>query len=386
MKKLDPGRLALELKLKSDALENSINGFDIVDANGNFIYANQAYLKMWGYDSLEEILGTPAIKHCADPTIPQKIIKTLREQGECHLEFMAKRKDGSLFPVLMWARLAHDPDGNEVYPTTSIDITERKQYEAALKNAKEQAEKANRLKSAFLANMSHEIRTPLGAILGFTEVLRSPELTEAQKQNYLDILVRNGEQLLSLINDILDLSKVEAGYLTINSSKISLKSLLSEVIQLFQLKAKEKGLTLSFQLETPDTFFSDETRVRQVLVNLVGNAIKFTSNGSVEIVCFKESDSSGHQFIVFDIKDTGIGISEIDREKIFEMFVQGDESLSRQFGGTGLGLALSQKLARCMGGQVSILKSQPGQGTIIRFKVKDQEEVSKHPSPISLDT
>lgn len=385
MKTLDPGRLALELKLKSDALENSLNGFDIVDANGNFIYANQAYLKMWGHESLDEIFGKPAANHCADPNLPKKIIAELRQHGECHLEFMAKRKDGSLFPVVMWARLAFDPDGNEVYPTTSIDITERKEHEEALKKAKEEAEKANRLKSAFLANMSHEIRTPLGAILGFAEVLRHSKVSEEKKNDYLDILTRNGEQLLSIINDILDLSKVEAGYLVINNSEIKIKDLLDEVIQLFQIKAQEQGLQIFHKNNLPHSFFSDRTRVKQVLVNLIGNAVKFTSNGTVEINCFEEQDKSLNRIIHFDITDTGIGISEVDRERIFEMFVQGDESLSRQFGGTGLGLALSQKLAQCMGGQVSILRTQLGKGTTVRFTVKDQLTISKYPSTISLD-
>lgn len=372
----DLSKMANELQIKSEALENSLNGFDIVNAEGLLIYANKAYLNMWGYDDASEVIGHSPSEHCADPNTPKLIIEQLRSKGDCHLEFMAKRKDGSLFPVLMWARIAYDSDGNEIYPTTSIDITERKNYEGALRQAKEAAEKANELKSTFLANMSHEIRTPLGAMLGFAELLRNPSLNESQRREYLDILARNGEQLLVIINDILDLSKVEAGHLKLEHEPVHTETLVNDVLSLWQLKASDKNLTLAaaISLDVPYNFTADATRLKQILTNLVGNAIKFTLEGSIHLSVTCEKDSLGTDWIYFNVKDTGIGIPADKVDHVFEMFAQADESMTRKFGGTGLGLALSRRLARVMGGEISVLHSEVHRGTTFSLKLPLHDE------------
>lgn len=369
-----------DLKLKSNALENSLAGFDIVDESGRFIYVNPAYVKMWGFDSAEEVIGTSPASHCEDPNVPVQIIQSLKENGSCDIEFVAKRKDGSTFDVRMLAFLAYDVNGREIYPTTSVDITEQKKarenmekYAEELMAAKVEAEKANQLKSNFLANMSHEIRTPLGAMIGFADLLRDPYLSKEEHSNYLDIMIRNGEQLSFIINDILDLSKVEAGYLKLDRLPTKPVQIAEEVLSLLQVKAQEKNLLVEFEADpsTPVQIISDPIRVRQVLLNLVSNAIKFTSQGKVSFKCFGVKDLSGQNRIAFEVSDTGIGIPPGEEEKIFEMFVQGDGSVTRRFGGTGLGLSLSRKLARELGGDVKVTSSKLDQGSTFLFTFSD---------------
>ena len=246
-----------------------------------------------------------------------------------------------------------------------------------LQIAKDEAERANQLKSAFLANMSHEIRTPLGAMLGFSDLLKDPTLSELERANYVDIISRNGEQLSFIINDILDLSKVEAGHLTLEFEDVSPAKVGEEVISLLSVKANEKELALSFECDptTPALITTDEVRLRQILVNLVGNALKFTRAGSVKIKSYGIAlDGKKPMALGFEITDTGIGISPAQKELLFERFVQADGSMTRRFGGTGLGLALSRRLARSLGGDVTILKSEVGQGTTFKVMVTDQPE------------
>lgn len=380
-----------ELQTKSDALENSLNGFDIVNAKGELIYANKAYLKMWGYDSLEEIKNTSPVDHCADPNIPSKIIKSLKESGECIIEFLAKRKDGSTFDVRMWARLDYDSEGNEIYPSTSIDVTEQKNIQKALTFSKDQAERANQLKSAFLANMSHEIRTPLGAMMGFADLLRDLDLSSEERSNYIDILIRNGNSLSVIINDILDLSKVESGHLTLESVEVDPHALVKEVMALMAVKADEKQLYFEYQQDplAPKNLITDPVRLKQVLLNLVSNAIKFTSHGHVIIRSFTQTAIDNHPLLGFEIQDTGIGIPDSQVEGVFNMFVQADGSMTRRFGGTGLGLALSRKLAQAMGGDVVLLKSEVGKGSTFVFTVKDapaEKNEVKPDVPVVLQT
>lgn len=255
--------------------------------------------------------------------------------------------------------------------------TEIESRNKELQIAKDEAERANQLKSAFLANMSHEIRTPLGAMLGFSDLLRDPGLSTLERSNYIDILTRNGEQLSFIINDILDLSKVEAGHLALEFGKVTSKTLGEEVVSLLSVKAKEKDLELVFECDptTPEVITTDQMRLRQILVNLVGNAIKFTHQGSVSIRSYGETSADGKQVkLNYEIKDTGIGISKEHIEQLFERFVQADNSMTRRFGGTGLGLALSRRLARSLGGDVTIVSSLEGKGTVFKIMVADQPD------------
>ena len=240
------------------------------------------------------------------------------------------------------------------------DVSQYKAIEAELQKAKQLAEVANETKSAFLANMSHEIRTPLGAVIGFSELLVSDEMSEDEKKNAVAIIKRNGKLLSTIINDILDLSKVEAGKLEIESAPVSLRDILAEISTLLKLEADGKGIKFDvvYDGEIPKTVHTDPTRLRQVLFNIIGNAIKFTQRGSV-IVTVKIENSK----ILFTVKDTGTGISQEQAARLFSPFTQADATMTRRFGGTGLGLVLSKKLANALGGDVVLARSELGAGS-----------------------
>lgn len=225
---------------------------------------------------------------------------------------------------------------------------------------REQAENANRIKSLFLANMSHEIRTPLGAILGFTELLRDPHITNEERQQYIDIIQKTGSSLTKIINDILDISKVEAGRITIEKTTFSLKALIQEVKSIAELRCNEKGISLSFEKigDIPANVYTDPDRLRQVIMNVLNNAVKFTDNGEIKVKIYQELSK-----LVFVVTDTGVGIPKDQQHDLFKAFHQADGSSTKKYQGTGLGLALSKRLAQMLGGDVILTASQPGRGS-----------------------
>ena len=229
-----------------------------------------------------------------------------------------------------------------------------------------QAETANKSKSLFLANMSHEIRTPLGAIVGFSELLKDPGIKEMERREYIEIIHRTGLNLTKIINDILDLSKVEAGRLEAEKSEFSLTGLLSDIRAIMELRGREKSIELTFSAkgEVPDFIYSDPLRLRQILVNILGNAVKFTDHGLIALTY----EVQGKQ-LVFTIEDSGIGISEEYRHLLFKVFSQADDSFTRKHEGTGLGLALSRQLARLLGGDVYLLASKLSPGCTFVAKI-----------------
>jgi len=236
--------------------------------------------------------------------------------------------------------------------------------------AKEQAEAFSRCKSEFLANMSHEIRTPMTAILGYADVLlEEGDLSRAPEHRIEAIctIQRNGNHLLQIINDILDLSKIEAGKMTVESAVCSPIQLLADVESLMRVRADAKGLALEFCWEgvLPETIRSDPTRVRQILVNLVGNAIKFTERGSVRVVA--RLIRGNHPQLEFDVVDSGVGMSARQTSRLFQAFSQADASTTRRFGGTGLGLVISKRLAQMLSGDITVVATAPGAGTTFRF-------------------
>jgi PAS domain S-box-containing protein len=366
----------------TDLYENAPCGYHSLDSSGLFIRINSTELSWLGYTA-EEVVGE---KHFADIVTPESFLifkenfPVFKKQGFINdLEFELIRKDGTTFLVSLYATAVKDLDGNYLMSrSTLFDITARKQAETALENAMQEAESANKAKSEFLANMSHEIRTPMNAVLGYTELLGSTIIDQTQK-GYVNSIKSSGKGLLTLINDILDLSKIEAGKLELEFDYVDTNAFFSEFERIFSLKVLEKGLKFDLEIAsgTPPGVYIDESRVRQVIFNLLGNAIKFTKEGAIKLKVYTENpqivnypNDRSEEFIdlVIEVEDSGIGISRELQESIFQPFTQ--ERGSKYFGGTGLGLTISKRLLTLMNGSITVY-SEIGKGS--RFTVKIPE-------------
>jgi signal transduction histidine kinase len=299
------------------------------------------------------------------------------------LEIELRRRDGTHIIVEENACAVRAPDGTvQYYEGTLTDITARKRAETALlereaelhrKNlelgaALEAAREANLLKGQFLANMSHEIRTPMNAVIGMTDLLLDTPLNPEQR-DFAGTVRDAAVALLALLNDILDFSKIEAGKLAIEAEDFDPRALIDRVTQLLAPRAAQKGLRFEHSVSdaVPLILNGDANRLRQVLLNLVGNAIKFTDRGTVELRldCAEER---GAPWLIFTVADTGIGIPKADHERIFQAFMQADGTLARRYAGTGLGLAISRQLVELMGGEIAV-ESEPGEGSVFRVRL-----------------
>lgn len=278
-----------------------------------------------------------------------------------------------------------DKNGEISYIVPSgVDIEARKIFETELIKARTEAEIANRAKSAFLAHMSHELRSPLGVILGFAE-LAIKESESQQKDQHIKTIDRNAHQLLALVDEILDLAKIEAGRVSIDIEDVDLGRLIAEVSTSLSLKARERGIDLKFETtpNTPTWIRTDPLRLKQILLNVVGNALKYTKKGHVLCVIKGQSrDGDGGPKIVFDIQDTGIGISKDDAKRLFAPFARGIEGEQEKYTGTGLGLVLSKRLAQILGGDIQLISSEPGVGSRFQVIIAEQRAIDSNISKL----
>jgi len=351
----------------------------INDLEGNFLEVNKAGLTASGY-SLEEAQQNN-LYQLIDPEKHDEIstyLKTVQEYGEASGEMSVIKKSGEKAIWYFMSTLDEDSAGNKQILSNVLDITERKNMEYELKQTKEEAERASKAKSEFVANMSHEIRTPLNGIIGFTELALATELNETQRQ-YLEMINESSVSLYSIINDILDFSKIQNKKMDLAIEKIELEKVVSEAFNIVSYGANKKDLEMLIDIDhqVPHYIWADAMRLKQILVNLVNNALKFTEQGEIKLYTKIIKDhGDGRMILRFGVKDTGIGIPLDKQKKIFKAFSQEDSSITKKYGGTGLGLTISNRLLGLANSKLN-LKSEKDRGSDFYFdlalKVEDKE-------------
>ncbi|CAK0771052.1 two-component system, sensor histidine kinase and response regulator [Gammaproteobacteria bacterium] len=369
----------------TDLYNNAPCGYHSLDVRGRYISVNDTELNMLGY-TREELIGRKTIRDLMTKESQERMIsncQTLLKSGRLRdVEYTLVRKDGSLLPVVIHMDTVHDAKGNFLYSrATLFNDTERQRrehqilllnrhYWAELARRAEEAEAATRAKSAFLANMSHEIRTPMNAIIGFSHLLRK-DILDKNQIDKIDKIASAATHLLSIINSILDLSKIEAGRLQIENVDFSLQDVLEKISTMIRPRAREKGL--SFRLESAvlqNWWQGDPTRISQIILNYLDNAIKFTNRGEIVLrVRVIEDDEIKGSLFRFEVQDSGIGLEPEKQARLFSAFEQGDASTTRRYGGTGLGLAINRRLATLMGGEAGV-ESVFGYGSLFWVTVR----------------
>ncbi len=369
-------------------IENIEDGYYEVSIGGDFTAFNDSTCRILGYHR-SELMGINYKQYIVGENAAylfkkfNKVFKT--GQPSQAIDYELIKKDGSTITVETLVSLMRDADGEAIgFRGILRDITARKRVEQALRAAKKQAEESNLAKSEFLANMSHEIRTPLNGIIGMTGLLLDTELTLEQRE-YAGTTRDSGNALLSLINDILDFSKIEAGKMELEEIDFDLRTCVEEVGDMLAQRAQEKGLELPllFHYDVPTLVKGDPGRLRQILINLMNNAIKFTELGEVMVRVSLVNLTDTFQTVRFDVVDTGIGIPADRKDHLFDAFSQADTSTTRKYGGSGLGLAISSQLAEAMGGRI-VVESEEGKGSVFSFTVglQRQPDLAKQPEPM----
>ena len=351
-------------------IESNIDALMTTDPSGIISDVNKQMEALTGC-TRDELIGAPFKDYFTDPERAEAgIRRVLREKSVTDYELTARARDGRQTVVSYNATTFYDRNRKlQGVFAAARDVTERKRVEMELKQAKAVAESASQTKSDFLASMSHEIRTPMNAIMGIADLLAKTPLSDEQNK-YVQVFRRAGDNLLNLINDILDLSKVEASQLELEQTGFSLTDQLDIVMEMVAARAQEKGLTLECEIapSVPSDLIGDSTRLRQVLLNLMGNAVKFTEKGKVTLRVMLEPDSAVPTALRFVVSDTGIGIAPDKLDRVFERFTQADTSMTRRFGGSGLGLTISKRLVELMGGRIWV-ESEVGKGSAFTFAV-----------------
>lgn len=355
--------------------ENAQEGIVITTDEGVITHANQEFLRIFGY-KLKEVIGKNIDKLVAgEKALRAKLITNNVVKGKnIALETVRRRKDGTPVDVSVIASPISTEEKQLGVFGIYRDITKRKKAEEKLQKALKQAEVANKAKSEFLANMSHEIRTPMNAVIGMTGLLLDTDLNHEQEK-YAETIRSGGESLLSVINDILDFSKIEAGRFELETMNFNLWTLLEDFSSMMAVQAHEKGLEFicAPEPDAPAYLKGDPGRLRQILVNLTANAVKFTEKGEVDVRVSVESENENETLLRFSVRDTGMGISKEKQKMIFDNFTQVDGSTTRKVGGTGLGLSISKHLVEKMGGQIGV-KSKKNKGSEFWFSVRFKKQ------------
>jgi PAS domain S-box-containing protein len=355
-------------------IQTALDCIITMDSAGKVLEFNPAAERTFGYrrddvvgQVMSDLIIPPAYRE-----LHRKGLERYCATGEAHvigkrIEIVAQRADGTEFPVELAINVVRQ-EGSPIFCGYLRDLTERKNAEAE-RGAKEAAEAANRAKSTFLANMSHEIRTPMTAIMGYAEMLLEPDQTMSDRQDALQVIRRSARHLLELINDVLDISKIEAGKMTVERTSMDPVQIVVDVVSLMRPAAIAKGLDfkLVFGDAIPRTIQSDPLRLKQILMNLLGNALKFTDRGEIRVKIMNELKGESNHLIV-EVTDTGIGLTRNQMQRLFQPFTQADDSMTRRFGGTGLGLAISKRLAELLGGEIAV-ESLSGVGSVFRVTV-----------------
>jgi PAS domain S-box-containing protein len=358
-------------------VDSALDSIVAMDHAGRIIEFNPTAEQVFGFSRAEalgrllsETIIPPGYRQAHDRGMRRILAGGAPKVLNTRLEIVAQRRDGGEFPVELTITQSRDSQGLPFFTGYLRDISARKQAEAALLDAKEAAEAANRAKSEFLANMSHEIRTPMNGVIGMTGLLMETEMSDEQRE-YAQLIQASGDSLLTLINDILDFSKIEAGKLDMERIEFDPRDLLDDLAAMLALRAQEKGLEFvcAQAPDLPRRLIGDPGRLRQILANLVGNAIKFTPRGEVAVSVGIAESLADAALLRFEIRDTGIGIPGDKLGLLFQKFTQVDASTTRKFGGTGLGLAISKRLAEMMGGEIGVV-SAAGEGATFWFTAR----------------